>query len=523
LVLRAILTSTLGDIAAVGLTLMSVALLGYAAGRTLALVAGPLILVELLAFTRAPMRFGERRVTHVLGFSAVANWRVWAIQRVLRRPANPVTGADASTSTHVVIYDTDALQDLWLTCVVPVVSHLVALVVIVSSVGLALASTALFDTWTALWWVGATLACSFLMVGLSIWSAGQLWPRAERVLAADASVATALGSVVEQGPTLALADAVDLVTQPFIDATTRRSALKGALARRLHLLALSLGVCGVATLWLVRESWVTSHHLVGGVFGPGPVAAVAIVLVAQDIVALSGLETAWRSHRAVVAALRLPAVAARLQALGPDASLSATAAPDGADAHLALREVQVCGHALPSSTFDRPRHIAIVGPSGSGKSTTLRCVAGLDRPDAGQVLLGEVPLREIPEEQRASAVHWIPFESTWLDGYMRDVLTLGSTIDERVARELLELAGFSSDLDQVVGPLSRGEAARLAIVRALLHPAPVTCIDDPFSAIRSADDDTVLALLNRFTGSVIVTTHSADIRDWAAEVWDLSR
>jgi ABC-type lipoprotein export system ATPase subunit len=106
---------------------------------------------------------------------------------------------------------------------------------------------------------------------------------------------------------------------------------------------------------------------------------------------------------------------------------------------------------------------------------------------------------------------------------MRDVLTLGSTIDERVARELLELAGFSSDLDQVVGPLSRGEAARLAIVRALLHPAPVTCIDDPFSAIRSADDDTVLALLNQFTGSVIVTTHSPDIRDWADEVWDFSR
>ena len=71
----AIATATLGTFLSLALTILSVSLLGLSAGNSLTSVFGILVVVELIAFTRAPSRYLERRAAHRVGYDAVASWR----------------------------------------------------------------------------------------------------------------------------------------------------------------------------------------------------------------------------------------------------------------------------------------------------------------------------------------------------------------------------------------------------------------------------------------------------------------
>ena len=141
------------------------------------------------------------------------------------------------------------------------------------------------------------------------------------------------------------------------------------------------------------------------------------------------------------------------------------------------------------------RVVALLGPSGCGKTTLLRCIAGLERPDAGEVRLDGRPLSApgtfVPPERRRIGM-------VFQDGALFPHLSVagnvgyglsrserrGSRVQEALA--LVDLAGFG---ERMPASLSGGQAQRVALARALVTRPSVLLLDEPFSNL-----DTILRI-----------------------------
>jgi putative spermidine/putrescine transport system ATP-binding protein len=148
-------------------------------------------------------------------------------------------------------------------------------------------------------------------------------------------------------------------------------------------------------------------------------------------------------------------------------------------------------HALEdvSMSLARGEFVALLGPSGSGKTTLLRIVAGLERPDAGRVLLaGEDITRTPPQRRRMGMV----FQSYALFPHMTAADNVafglrvrrvpGTEVRRRVA-DLLALVGLLDKADRLPSQLSGGEQQRVALARALAPHPEVLLLDEPLSAL----------------------------------------
>ena len=159
--------------------------------------------------------------------------------------------------------------------------------------------------------------------------------------------------------------------------------------------------------------------------------------------------------------------------------------------------------------------VAIVGESGSGKSTLLRVVAGLQRPDSGEVVVapGARP-QMVFQDAGASLTPW---------------LTVGSLLGERLATEgvprreraervarALSQVGLPDGVSTArAGELSGGQRQRVALARATIVPPPVLLCDEPTSALDVSLAATVLNLvqeLRRELGmAVLFVTHDLSV------------
>ena len=132
---------------------------------------------------------------------------------------------------------------------------------------------------------------------------------------------------------------------------------------------------------------------------------------------------------------------------------------------------------------------ALVGPSGCGKTTTLRMVAGLERPDAGRVLLGErdVPLLR-PHERPVNTVfqsyalfpHLSVGDNVAFGPRRRGVPRAAAAEQAREALALVELDGMAS---RRPSRLSGGQQQRVALARALVNRPEVLLLDEPLGAL----------------------------------------
>ena len=132
---------------------------------------------------------------------------------------------------------------------------------------------------------------------------------------------------------------------------------------------------------------------------------------------------------------------------------------------------------------------ALLGPSGSGKSTLLRIIAGLEQPDAGEILLeGEDATASPPQKRGVGFVfqHYAAFKHMTV----RDNIAFGLKIRKRpraeiTARvdELLELVQLQGFGDRYPAQLSGGQRQRMALARALAPEPKVLLLDEPFGAL----------------------------------------
>jgi len=121
---------------------------------------------------------------------------------------------------------------------------------------------------------------------------------------------------------------------------------------------------------------------------------------------------------------------------------------------------------------------ALLGPSGAGKTTLLRLIAGLERPDAGRVLLnGRDAISIAPRDRRVGFV----FQDLALWPY----LSVEEHLHEatRATGPLLERFGLRGLESKRPHELSGGERQRLALARAVAHDPQVLLLDEPFSSL----------------------------------------
>jgi putative ABC transport system ATP-binding protein len=186
-----------------------------------------------------------------------------------------------------------------------------------------------------------------------------------------------------------------------------------------------------------------------------------------------------------------------------------------------------------SLTVGRGELVAVVGPSGSGKSTLLACLAGLDEPDGGRVMIEGERLSRRPEPERA-ALRAGRIGVLFQSGNLLDHLTVAENVvlAQRVAGRpnparaagLLEALRLARRADARPGELSGGEAARAGLAVALANDPAVVLADEPTGELDSASEAQVLDLLwDRAArgGAVVVATHSPAVAAVAARTLHL--
>src|SRR5438105_6364577 len=156
--------------------------------------------------------------------------------------------------------------------------------------------------------------------------------------------------------------------------------------------------------------------------------------------------------------------------------------------------------------------VALLGPSGSGKSTLLRVIAGLERPDAGSVLMGGKDMTVVPPQHRGVGFvfqHYAPFKhmTVW------DNVAFGLTIRKRPKAEIRERVKELLALVQLEGlgkrypaQLSGGQRQRMALARALAVEPEVLLLGEPFGALDARVRGELRAWLRRLHDEVHVTT-----------------
>jgi putative ABC transport system ATP-binding protein len=167
--------------------------------------------------------------------------------------------------------------------------------------------------------------------------------------------------------------------------------------------------------------------------------------------------------------------------------------------------------------------VAVVGPSGSGKSTLLNCLAGLDEPDGGHVVVAGGRLTRRPEAARAALrARWIGV--LLQSGNLLDHLTVLGNVraaqalapdrgdaSKRTARAILESVGLSGRAGSRPSTLSGGEAARAGLAVALANDPPLLLADEPTGEV-DADNEVHLITLMRARAdagsAVVIVTHS---------------
>jgi len=192
---------------------------------------------------------------------------------------------------------------------------------------------------------------------------------------------------------------------------------------------------------------------------------------------------------------------------------------------LALRGVSV-------SVFAK-EFVAVVGPSGSGKSTLLACLAGLDDPDGGRVLVEGQRMSHQPEpvraRLRARRVGVLSQSGNLFDHLTVEAnLALAQRVTGRSSRELraallasVGLAGWAGALPSL---LSGGQAARAGLAVALANEPAVVLADEPTGELDRATEAMVLALLRAATNrglAVLVASHSPAVTGAADRVVQL--
>lgn len=175
-------------------------------------------------------------------------------------------------------------------------------------------------------------------------------------------------------------------------------------------------------------------------------------------------------------------------------------------------------------TVNKGEVVVILGPSGSGKTTLLRCVNYLEKPNGGEITIGDYRLdckratkKEIHELRQRSAMVFQQYNlfkhKTAIENVMEGLVVV-KKMPKAEARQksiaLLEKVGLADKLDAYPSQLSGGQQQRVGIARALALEPEVILFDEPTSALDPELVGEVLAVIRKIAKegiTMIVVTH----------------
>ena len=162
--------------------------------------------------------------------------------------------------------------------------------------------------------------------------------------------------------------------------------------------------------------------------------------------------------------------------------------------------------------------IALFGPSGAGKTTLLRCLAGLEQPEQGSVVVGDEiwfssdqRINLAPQQRHAGYVFqdYALFPNMTVRGNLEFALRKG--VSKKRVDELLELMELGELQHRKPETLSGGQKQRIALARALASEPRLLLLDEPLSAldaaIRARLQDEILRLQKHFGITAIIVSH----------------
>ena len=173
-----------------------------------------------------------------------------------------------------------------------------------------------------------------------------------------------------------------------------------------------------------------------------------------------------------------------------------------------------------------PRHgiTGVLGASGSGKTTLLRCIAGLEKPTRGRLVIdGET--WEDTDNNQSRRIHDRQIGYVFQEARLFDHLSVLGNLEYGLKRrgpaatdtsleQVVELLGLAGLLSRKPRELSGGEAQRVAIGRALLRAPRLMLMDEPLAALDRARKDEILPFLDRLHGElslpIIYVSHSIE-------------
>jgi len=183
--------------------------------------------------------------------------------------------------------------------------------------------------------------------------------------------------------------------------------------------------------------------------------------------------------------------------------------------------------------------IALMGPSGSGKSTLLNLIAGIDKPDSGELLVGGEDITRLSESDladwRAANIGFVfQFYNLMpvLDAFENVELPLLLTSLGRAERRervetALALVGLADRMEHYPNELSGGQQQRVAIARALISDPTLIVADEPTGDLDRKSAEEVLALLRRLNAemgkTVVMVSHDATAVQSARRVTHLDK
>jgi len=216
----------------------------------------------------------------------------------------------------------------------------------------------------------------------------------------------------------------------------------------------------------------------------------------------------------------------------PDARTGVAARAVGLTKTYGERDATVRALDDVSVEFERARFSAIMGPSGSGKSTLLHCMAGLDKPTSGQVLIGDVDLTKLSEKDltllRRKSVGFV-FQAynlvptlTASENITLPLDIAGEEPEKAWFDEVVDTVGIRDRLSHRPAELSGGQQQRVAGARALVSRPEIVFADEPTGNLDSKASQEILTFLRSAVKdhgqTIVMVTHDASAASFADRI-----